>query len=142
MKALSVRQPWAEFIADGRKPLETRSRPTSYRGQLAVHASLRDDYTGTARTAWEDHWTGQGRPLDEAEHAFDALPRGRLVAMTNLVDCQPFLPEQAALAMTPWRPHVFGWSLRDVRRVDSVLPVRGQLGIWEIPASILKELPA
>jgi hypothetical protein len=36
MKALSVRAPWAELIASGRKSLETRKRPTRYRGPLVV----------------------------------------------------------------------------------------------------------
>jgi hypothetical protein len=36
MKALSVRSPWAEMIASGRKTLEIRSWRTSYRGPLLI----------------------------------------------------------------------------------------------------------
>lgn len=37
---LSVRQPWADLIVLGLKPLENRPRGTSYRGPLAIHAGL------------------------------------------------------------------------------------------------------
>ena len=36
MKALSVRAPWAEMIASGRKTLEIRSWRTHYRGHLLI----------------------------------------------------------------------------------------------------------
>ena len=34
MKALSIRQPWAELIMQGRKTLELRTWRTNYRGAL------------------------------------------------------------------------------------------------------------
>jgi hypothetical protein len=34
MKALSVKQPWANMIASGKKTIETRKWPTDYRGVL------------------------------------------------------------------------------------------------------------
>ena len=34
MKALSIRQPWAELILQGRKTIELRTWKTSYRGLL------------------------------------------------------------------------------------------------------------
>ena len=43
MKALSVRQPWANRIADGSKRIEYRSWRTSYRGPLLIVASARPD---------------------------------------------------------------------------------------------------
>ena len=39
MKALSLTQPWASLVADGRKTTETRSWLTHYRGPLAIHAT-------------------------------------------------------------------------------------------------------
>lgn len=38
MKVLSVKQPWAEFIASGRKTVETRTWRTKYRGPLLICA--------------------------------------------------------------------------------------------------------
>jgi len=39
MKTLSIRQPWAELIIQGRKTLELRTWTVKYRGPLAIHAS-------------------------------------------------------------------------------------------------------
>jgi hypothetical protein len=39
MKAISVRQPWAEFIISGKKTIEIRKLNTKYRGLLMIHAA-------------------------------------------------------------------------------------------------------
>jgi hypothetical protein len=41
VKALTIRQPWAELILRGRKPYELRSWKTNYRGFLAIHAAAK-----------------------------------------------------------------------------------------------------
>ena len=41
MKALTIWQPYASCIADGRKRFETRSWETDYRGLIAIHAAKR-----------------------------------------------------------------------------------------------------
>lgn len=41
IKALTIRQPWAELILRGRKPYELRSWRTKYRGPLVIHAAMR-----------------------------------------------------------------------------------------------------
>lgn len=39
MKVLSIIEPWATLIKEGKKVIETRSWKTSYRGELYIHAS-------------------------------------------------------------------------------------------------------
>lgn len=39
MKALSIKEPWAELIIDGYKKYEFRSWKTSYRGKILIHTS-------------------------------------------------------------------------------------------------------
>lgn len=41
IKGLSLTQPWATLVALGKKRVETRSWPTSYRGWVAIHASTK-----------------------------------------------------------------------------------------------------
>lgn len=41
IKALTIRQPWAQLIALGVKTIETRSWSTRYRGPLAIHAAAK-----------------------------------------------------------------------------------------------------
>jgi len=63
MKAISVRQPWASRIAEGNKTIETRPRPTNYRGDILVVSSKTPVASG--------------------------LPLGQALCVANLVDCQP-----------------------------------------------------
>jgi hypothetical protein len=65
MRALSVKQPWADAIVRGRQRVEFRSWRTAYRGPLAIHASTRPA-------------AGAGE-----------LPLGCLVGVVTLVDCKP-----------------------------------------------------
>ena len=50
MRALSIRQPHAEAIMHGAKPIEFRSRPTHVRGRVHIYASL-GRYPGRNRDA-------------------------------------------------------------------------------------------
>jgi hypothetical protein len=39
LKALSIRQPWAELILRGDKTVEYRSQPTKIRGRIYIYAA-------------------------------------------------------------------------------------------------------
>jgi len=41
MKALSLWQPWATLVAMEEKRIETRCWKTDYRGELAIHATMK-----------------------------------------------------------------------------------------------------
>ena len=64
MRALSVRQPYADQIMRGKKRIEYRSRPTKIRGRIYIYASLT-----LAFSNGED------------------LPRGVIVGTVELFDC-------------------------------------------------------
>ena len=95
MKALSIRQPWAELILRGIKTTEQRSRPTTIRGRIYIYAAL-----------------GRSHPDDEAECEadygidVDSLPRGVIVGTVELHDCdgdewQLRKPERAKVLRKP-----------------------------------------
>ena len=95
MKALSIRQPYAELIMRGIKTTDYRSRPTKIRGRIYIYASL-----------------GRSDPDDEADcqedHGIDveSLPRGVIVGTVELFDCdgdewQFRLPERAGELRKP-----------------------------------------
>lgn len=43
MKCLSVEQPFAELIVQGRRTIEIRTRNTKFRGEFLIHASHKID---------------------------------------------------------------------------------------------------
>ena len=139
MKVLSVKQPFASLIASSEKQIETRSWQTKYRGPIAIHASGRFD-------------------ADSKEHmyylqtCFDCLkdvkgynlPLGCIVATANLYDVKPtsytcshfgewwldWLTEKE-YAIGNFSPNRYGWFLSDVKLLDTPIPCKGKLGLWE-----------
>ncbi len=106
MKALSVRQPWADLIASGKKTIEMRSRPTRYRGPLVICSTKVGKVPGTTR------------------------------CIVDVVDCREFTRKDAAAACwkpdrAPGTPYAFSWVLANVRPVTQ-RPVRGRLGIFDL----------
>lgn len=102
-KALSVRQPWANLIAEGRKTIETRQWPTDYRGPLIIVSSKRP-------------------PIP---------PAGCTVAKVNLVDCRPMTKADEEAAGASFYFGAYAWVFEDIQPLIPV-PIKGQLGIYEI----------
>ena len=67
MKALSLKQPWANLVACGYKTLETRTWATGYRGELLICSSASGDIE----------------------------PTGRALAVVNLVECREMEEDDA-----------------------------------------------
>jgi len=114
MKALTVRQPWASLIADGRKTIEVRSWPTKYRGPLLITASARSNP--------------------------DNLPTGCTICLVDLIDCRhPETNADAAAAQCDLGEEDWCWLLANPRPVPN-LPIKGKLSIWAPPPEILSKL--
>lgn len=77
LRALNVRQPWAELIMLGDKKIEYRNYPTDVRGVVYIYASA-------TRYPAEDEQEMQSEfGLD-----LDSLPRGVIVGTVEVYDCQ------------------------------------------------------
>jgi len=110
MKALSVRQPYANQILSGQKSIEVRSWPTRHRGELLIvscAARRGNQYGG---------------------------PYGVSLCVATLADCRPMTKrdETAAMSALPGEG-AWAWVLTDVRPVEQI-PVTGRLGIYELHA--------
>jgi hypothetical protein len=127
IRCLSIRQPWAWLIAQGYKDVENRGWPTRYRGLVAIHA---------ARQLHEDYATGCRFPMPAtiAVPSADAIERGGIVAVAELVDC-------VTESDSPWFCGPYGFVLREVRRVP-FLPVRGLPGLFALPPDVEARLRA
>jgi hypothetical protein len=97
MKALSVRQPWADLVARGAKAVETRSWRTSYRGALAIQASTTSSMYERARAMGSQFIRARGGD------SFRRLPRGAVICTCRLVDCVP-VDSAAVLRVLRERP--------------------------------------
>lgn len=109
LRALSIRQPWAELILRGEKTVEYRSQPTKLRGRIYIYASL-----GKPDGDEQALETDLGCPLSE-------LPRGVIVGTVDLVDCAGSDGE-------------FEWLLENPQRFDKPLTTSEQSqAVWFYP---------
>lgn len=127
---LTVRQPWAHLIAHGAKRIENRSRPTSYRGPLVVHAGLRPDDLD------DDELAALYPPGTDLDALVEAMAWGAAVAVGDLYDCVPY----AAVANDPYACGPWCWLLRDVRPLRSPIPCRGHLALVRVPDDLAARL--
>ena len=103
MKAISVRQPWANLIAAGEKTIEVRRWATRHRGPLLIVSSL--------------------RPAVE--------PAGTALAIVDLVECRPMTRADEPAAMSVREAGAVAWVLENVRAVEPVA-VTGRPGLYNV----------
>lgn len=103
MKAISVKQPWANMIASGEKSIETRTWKTSPRGPLLIVSSK------TPAIA----------------------PAGQAVAIVVLIECRPMSVLDEPDACCPEYDGAFSWVFEIIRRIDP-FPVVGQPGFIDV----------
>jgi hypothetical protein len=141
MRALTVRNPYAWAIATGAKTVENRSRRTSHRGDIAIHAGaawFRGAETDerVARAWWEIAPGLRGRTT--VERAWWASRWYRAVlAVADLYDCHATTP---GCCDSPWADPGAGahWLLRDVRPLPAPVPASGALGLWVLPPDVAR----
>lgn len=126
MKALTIRQPWAELILQGRKQIELREWTTGHRGLLVIHAG--------------------GYVEEEAccDYGFDPaiITRAAVVGVVEVVEMIVFTPDSwrdlrplhLAAGDDPGRWQ--GWRLANPRRLPEPIPMSGARGLYDLPEAI------
>lgn len=122
MKAVSIRQPWAHLIAEGRKTVEVRSWPTAYRGPLLVVVSKTFKHV-RIRNAYDIDWSAV--PMWRREDM------GMAIATVDLVNCTTMAQEHEDAAFVECRPGLFAWTLARAQKIEP-FPVVGRLGLFNV----------
>ena len=136
MKAITLWQPWATLIAIGAKKVETRSWPTRYRGEIAIHAAKRKPRPLEVAYILEE--CGLSCKFDGLD-VLEDYPLGAIVATARLVDCKlmddPLIARQTPdeLACGNWEQGRFAWCLEDIQPCEPY-PIRGFQGLWDLPS--------
>ena len=141
-------QPWATLVAIGENSIETRSWSTRYRGPLAIHSAK-----GFPAEARELCGTSPYREVlaRAGYHHATELPLGEIIAVATVVDVTTFNRStlkdvRARAARGEFPPHEadfgdfsagrYGWVLHNVVQLKKPIPVKGMLGLWELPAEV------
>jgi hypothetical protein len=122
MKALTIKQPWADAIAHSTKRTENRTWTTRYRGPLLLHAGASYDPMGRfvitdwdELTSWPDY-------------------RGAIIATADLVGIH-----FADCCCTPWgEPDVYHWQLDNVYALPEPVLTKGRLQLWTPAPAIIR----
>lgn len=117
MKALSLKQPYAELILQRRKTIELRKWNTKFRGEFLIHASKNTD------------------KMAMQKFGFVNLPEGKIVGKAKLVDVKEYKntnefweDKDRHLAGMEWGK--YGFILSNAERIKEI-PCLGKLGFWD-----------
>ena len=140
MRGLTVRQPYAQAIACGRKRIETRGQRTRYRGRLAIHAALGHalplalaDLDGVLA-----EYPAAGLDIEAIEASLEppeSWSFGKIIAVAELVDCRPaedLTPDPVERAFGDYAVRRFGRQFAHVVRLPVPVPARGLQGLWPV----------
>lgn len=119
MKALSIKQPWAELILRGVKDVENRTWETAYRGQLLIHAGKRIDKEALQTLS--------------VEYEFKQLPTG-ILGVCELV-------KASTVVRSRWHERGYtGFYLENVRGFSQPIPFNGMLLIFDVPDELVRKV--
>jgi hypothetical protein len=144
MKVLTIQQPWATLIAIGAKTIETRSWTTNYRGKLAIHSSKAFPLENQSLLIEEPF-----KSIFDSEFPKNtALRCGYILATCELVNVVPIFWKiddkktnpigitisDKERALGNYQYGRFAWILENVKVLETPIPAKGMLGLWEYEA--------
>jgi len=136
LKALSVKQPWAGLIIAGIKTVENRTWSTKHTGPLAICSTQKPD----------------ARAMAEMTRKLGTLPaccfvNGAIlgtVELTALIwladdgipETDHASPDMVSINQW-WNRDAVGWILENPKPLKSTIPLKGRLGLFNIPDNLL-----
>lgn len=124
MKAISIKQPFASLILEGKKTIETRTWKTDYRGPLLICAGKKFHSGLFLRDGFLHNAKGYATAKN--------LPMGVMLCVVDLLGCRKMEAWQRYAACCPWGQELWAWELANVRPVQPSA-IRGQLRLFEVP---------
>ncbi len=116
MKALTIKQPWANEILYCGKDIENRSINWKHRGLTVLHAGAKISSDAYTPGGYKDH-----------------VVLGAIIGVVEIIDC---VEEHDS-------PHFdgpFGYVLANPRPLLKPIPYAGQVGLWNVSPEAEKEI--
>ena len=132
MKALSLRQPWATLVIQGKKTLELRAWTVNYRGRLAIHASQTYDPAACRALGVTPETVTTGAVLGTVE----------LTAIFELDEAayQERQAQHLASGYFSKKPEetLYGWEIANPVELPQAIPFPGRMGLFNVPDDLLQ----
>ena len=127
MKVLSLTEPYATIIKEGKKTIETRSWKTNYRGKLYIHSSS----TKIPKEYRENKYLMNFVDINNLNY-------GYIVCSCELIDCVEMTEEFIEKVKQNKEEYISGiydigryaWILKNIQILDKPIKAKGHLGIW------------
>ena len=117
MKVLSIKQPFAELILQGKKTVELRKWNTNFRGAFLIHASKNPDLQAMKKFGFKELPCGF------------ILGKAELIAVKEYKNSEEFKQDQNKhLADLKWGN--YGFILKNAKKIKPI-QTNGALGFWE-----------
>lgn len=140
MRAISLHQPWALFIALRLKEYETRSwQSRGCVGQyLAIHAAKKWDQAIRYDIAHLSKIDELYPLLMNGDGSMKHPTLGAVLCVCKVIDIFPtesLNPSRVERAVGDWSPGRYAWQLQLVEKFDPPIPAKGEQGIfrWDQP---------
>jgi hypothetical protein len=150
MKAISLWQPHASFMAIDFKKNETRGWPTKYRGDIAICSSKRVARYGEFGEEIEQlifrcstSLRAQPYPMMAYEKTPHLLPLGFVLCIVEIFDCVPsekVKPRPLEMLLGNYTPGRFAWLTRNCRRLSKPVPVIGRQGFFNLTSDVERQV--
>ena len=123
MKCLSVSQPFASLIVQGKKTIELRRWNTNFRGEFLIHApqKIRKDDCKRLKINQKD------------------LPRGAIVGKAVLYDVKKYKTKSELisdakkhLASKKFQDSKYGFCIKNAKQFRIPIPAKGKLGLFDV----------
>ena len=121
MKCISIQQPMAWAICVGEKTVENKTKNTSHRGRLLIHAGKK---TGGMDNIKKLPTWGKYK---------DYFAFGAVIGAVDLHDSVEF---SKSLEKNPHASGPFCYLLKNAKWFEEPIPCTGQLGIFNLPANL------
>lgn len=144
MKALTIKQPWAQLIVEGVKDIENRTWKTNFRGRIYVHSSAVDP--------GEIYKYLNQEQRDLMLSKWDIIPKlnkSSIIGEVDIIDCvvnhksiwaQHGMTYEVATTEDekyPFKP-IYNWVLANPVKYDQpILNIKGALSFWQPNLSLL-----
>ena len=143
MKAISLWEPWATFMALGLKRNETRHWSTSHRGPLLIHAAKRKMTKAEFKAMRQiiDYEIGM---MNLSYGMLYGVQYGKILCQVDLIDCQKIghdnCPNAKSLNWKERAEHYFGdydpgrfiWVTENLRKFENPIPFKGKQGFFNV----------
>lgn len=133
MKALTIKQPWAQLIVAAGKDIENRTWSTEVRGRVAIHASAKLEPSEVEAAC---NFMRRFIPRFSSRifsAAAEKYPVGAIVGTVEIVGCLRQSP-------SPWFTGPYGFVLVKPIRLLKPIPCRGALGFWELTPELVARI--